>query len=119
MANAAKVKANKATSSFDHSRRGYDTVVPLRGVILRPDRLRRFLQLSLHGPQLISRARVVALREEIRRHDYLYYVKAKPEISDSAYDRLFRELTELEQAHPELVTPIPRPSAWELLPSNP
>ena len=49
-------------------------------------------------------ARVAALREEIRRHDYLYYVKAKPEISDSAYDRLFRELTELEQAHPELVT---------------
>ncbi|HET6679360.1 MAG TPA: NAD-dependent DNA ligase LigA [Nitrospira sp.] len=49
-------------------------------------------------------ARVAALREEIRRHDYLYYVQAKPEISDSAYDRLFRELTELEQAHPELVT---------------
>ena len=49
-------------------------------------------------------ARVAALRQEIRRHDYLYYVQAKPEISDSAYDRLFRELTELEQAHPELVT---------------
>ncbi|HEU4500068.1 MAG TPA: NAD-dependent DNA ligase LigA [Nitrospira sp.] len=49
-------------------------------------------------------ARVAALREEIRRHDYLYYVQAKPQISDSAYDRLFRELTELEQAHPELVT---------------
>ena len=50
-------------------------------------------------------ARLVALRDEIRRHDYLYYVKAKPEISDSAYDRLFRELSELERAHPELVTP--------------
>ena len=49
-------------------------------------------------------ARVAALRQEIRRHDYLYYVQANPEISDSAYDRLFRELTELEQAHPELVT---------------
>jgi DNA ligase (NAD+) len=49
-------------------------------------------------------ARVAALREEIRRHDYLYYVQAKPEISDSTYDRLFRELAELEQAHPELVT---------------
>ncbi|MDF2757085.1 MAG: ligA, partial [Nitrospira sp.] len=34
-------------------------------------------------------ARVAALREEIRRHDYLNYVQAKPEISDSAYDRLF------------------------------
>ena len=47
----------------------------------------------------------MALREAIRRHDYLYYVKAKPEISDSAYDELFRELTTLEKAHPELVTP--------------
>ena len=50
-------------------------------------------------------ARLVALRDEIRRHDYLYYVKAKPEISDSAYDRLFRELAELERTHPDLVTP--------------
>jgi len=49
-------------------------------------------------------ARLIALRDEIRRHDYLYYVKARPEISDSQYDRLFRELIELEQAHPELVT---------------
>ncbi|THJ24643.1 MAG: NAD-dependent DNA ligase LigA [Nitrospira sp. CG24E] len=50
-------------------------------------------------------ARLIALRDEIRRHDYLYYVKDRPEISDSQYDRLFRELVELEQAHPELVTP--------------
>jgi len=49
-------------------------------------------------------ARLIALRDQIRRHDYLYYVKASPEISDSQYDRLFRELIELEQAHPELVT---------------
>jgi DNA ligase (NAD+) len=50
-------------------------------------------------------ARLIALRDEIRRHDYLYYVRDRPEISDSQYDRLFRELVELEQAHPELVTP--------------
>ena len=50
-------------------------------------------------------ARLIALRNEIRHHDYLYYVKDRPEISDSQYDRLFRELVELEQAHPELVTP--------------
>jgi len=50
-------------------------------------------------------AKLIALRNEIRRHDYLYYVKDRPEISDSQYDRLFRDLAELEQAHPELVTP--------------
>ncbi len=50
-------------------------------------------------------AKLIALRDEIRRHDYLYYVKDRPEVSDSQYDLLFRELLELEQAHPELVTP--------------
>lgn len=45
------------------------------------------------------------LRAEIRRHDYLYYVKDRPEISDAAYDKLYRELVELEEAHPNLVTP--------------
>ena len=49
--------------------------------------------------------RVDALRNEIRRHDYLYYVKNRPEISDQEYDRLFRELTDLETAHPDLITP--------------
>ena len=50
-------------------------------------------------------ARLISLRNEIRRHDYLYYVRARPEISDAAYDRLFRELVEFEEAHPDLVTP--------------
>ena len=50
-------------------------------------------------------ARLIALRDEIRRHDYLYYVKDRPAISDFQYDCLFRELVELEQAHLELVTP--------------
>jgi len=48
---------------------------------------------------------VKTLRDEIRRHDNLYYVKDKPEISDTEYDRLFRELIDLEQRHPELITP--------------
>ncbi len=47
---------------------------------------------------------VDALRGEIRRHDYQYYVRAKPEISDAEYDRLFRRLRELEDAYPDLVT---------------
>jgi len=49
--------------------------------------------------------RIEALRTEIERHNYLYYVKAAPEITDSDYDKLYRQLVELENAHPELVTP--------------
>jgi DNA ligase (NAD+) len=50
-------------------------------------------------------ARVSALREEIRRHEHLYYVLAKPEISDLEFDRLMHELRDLEEAHPELLAP--------------
>ena len=49
--------------------------------------------------------RLAALRAEIRRHDRLYYVDNAPEISDRRYDLLYRELVDLEAAHPELVTP--------------
>jgi DNA ligase (NAD+) len=49
--------------------------------------------------------RIETLREAIRRHDYLYHVLGEPEISDAAYDALFRELRSLEEAHPASVTP--------------
>ncbi len=49
--------------------------------------------------------RVRELRDLIRHHDYRYYVLDGPEISDTEYDRLFRQLEDLEAAHPELVTP--------------
>jgi DNA ligase (NAD+) len=49
--------------------------------------------------------RIEKLREEIRHHDRLYYVEARPEISDRAYDRLMEELEALEAKHPDLVTP--------------
>lgn len=49
--------------------------------------------------------RIQRLREEIRKHDYLYYVENNPIISDREYDRLMDELKALETAHPELVTP--------------
>lgn len=45
------------------------------------------------------------LREEIRRHDYLYYVLAKPEISDYEYDMLMKRLEELERKFPRFITP--------------
>ena len=50
-------------------------------------------------------ARIGELRQKIEYHNYLYYVKDDPEISDSEYDRMFRELSELERAHPELASP--------------
>lgn len=49
--------------------------------------------------------RVAALRDEIRRHDHLYYVRDAPEVADEAYDALFAELRALEEKHPALVTP--------------
>ena len=49
-------------------------------------------------------ARIDELRQEIRRHDYLYYVLNRPEASDAEYDALLRELRALEDAHPALVT---------------
>ncbi len=52
-----------------------------------------------------AQRRLRALRAEIRHHDYLYYVKDTPEVSDEAYDTLFRELRQLEERFPELATP--------------
>ena len=46
--------------------------------------------------------RINELREQIRRHDYRYYVLDDPEISDARYDALMRELRDLEDAHPAL-----------------
>jgi DNA ligase (NAD+) len=45
------------------------------------------------------------LREDIRHHEYLYYVADEPEISDAAFDRKMNRLKEIEGEHPELVTP--------------
>ena len=45
------------------------------------------------------------LREQIRKHDNLYYVQAEPEISDLQYDRLLSELTDWEVRFPSLITP--------------
>ncbi|MBI2678294.1 MAG: NAD-dependent DNA ligase LigA [Candidatus Koribacter versatilis] len=48
--------------------------------------------------------RVERLREEIRRHEHLYYVLDAPKMSDAEFDRLMQELKRLEAEHPELVT---------------
>ncbi|UCB54401.1 MAG: NAD-dependent DNA ligase LigA [Thiotrichales bacterium] len=54
--------------------------------------------------QKIDGLRITKLREQLNRHSYLYYVLDSPEIPDSEYDRLYRELQQLEQKYPELIT---------------
>ena len=49
--------------------------------------------------------KIESLREKIRHHEYLYYVVDNPEISDTDFDKLMRQLKDLEAEHPELVTP--------------
>src|SRR2546427_12141580 len=49
--------------------------------------------------------RLEQLRDEIRKHDRLYYDEATPTISDREYDRLYKELVDLETQFPDLVTP--------------
>ncbi|MDE6839586.1 MAG: NAD-dependent DNA ligase LigA, partial [Oscillospiraceae bacterium] len=50
-------------------------------------------------------AQAAQLRRTLNEHNYSYYVLDAPTISDFEYDRMLRELEELEGAHPELVTP--------------
>src|SRR5690606_38167899 len=60
-------------------------------------------RLAMLPREAIERAE--QLRELIHYHNYRYFVLDDPEISDAEYDRLMRELEELEAAYPELVTP--------------
>ncbi|HEY3156809.1 MAG TPA: NAD-dependent DNA ligase LigA [Candidatus Eisenbacteria bacterium] len=48
---------------------------------------------------------IESLRRKIERHDHLYHVLGEPEISDREYDKLLRELNDLEEAHPEYRDP--------------
>src|SRR5271168_1598677 len=49
--------------------------------------------------------KIEALREKIRHHEYLYYVLDQPEVDDAEFDKLMRQLKDLEAEHPELITP--------------
>jgi DNA ligase (NAD+) len=48
--------------------------------------------------------RLQALRDELRQHNYRYYVLNQPSVSDYEYDQLLRELQRLESEHPDLIT---------------
>lgn len=60
---------------------------------------------SSHSEHEKAESWLQELRKQIRHHDYLYYVQSRPEISDAEYDRLFKELQELEGQHPNQITP--------------
>ncbi len=49
--------------------------------------------------------KIESLREKIRHHEYLYYVLDQPEVSDAEFDKLMRQLKDLEAEHPKLITP--------------
>lgn len=59
--------------------------------------------MSAASPTAVKRA--AELREHLARAQYEYYVLDRPALSDTEYDRLFRELQRLEDAHPDLLTP--------------
>src|SRR5579875_3375620 len=56
-------------------------------------------------PNAAAEKQIEALRDELRRHEHLYYVLDSPEITDTEYDALMNRLKKLESEHPELVTP--------------
>jgi DNA ligase (NAD+) len=53
----------------------------------------------------VAAVRAQELREQLNYHSYRYYVLDSPEVSDAEYDRLFRELSDIEAAYPSLITP--------------
>nr|MBC8481209.1 NAD-dependent DNA ligase LigA [Planctomycetota bacterium] len=52
-----------------------------------------------------ARQIIEELRDQIRRHDYLYYVLNQPQITDQQYDQLFTRLKKIESEYPELIAP--------------
>ena len=56
-------------------------------------------------PDIKIKQRLDSLREEINAHNYSYYVLDNPEVPDSEYDRLLRELGNIEEQNPNLITP--------------
>ncbi len=85
----------------------------IKRVIKRVNRIKRplviaILLLTVSAAAMdreAARERITALGSEITRHNYLYYVLGKPEISKREYDRLFDELLDLEKRFPDLVSP--------------
>ena len=58
-------------------------------------------------------AKIKALRDELERHNYNYYVLSAPTISDFEFDKMMKELQELEAAHPEFRSRFPDSASGE------
>lgn len=69
------------------------------------DELDLFASISQETPPNSPAERMVQLANELDRHNALYYQEAQPEVSDSEYDSLYRELENLEKSHPQFVDP--------------
>jgi DNA ligase (NAD+) len=68
----------------------------------------RYVAIGLYNKQRMpedAKQEIGALRETLRRHEYLYYVQDAPEVSDAEYDQLMNRLRELESRRPDLITP--------------
>lgn len=83
-----------------------------------PEQPSLFDHLSLddsEDEQVVAQRRATALRNEIDHYSYLYYALDAPKISDAAFDSLMRELQDLEERYPELITsnsPTQRVGSW-------
>src|SRR5208283_1109103 len=55
--------------------------------------------------ELTPAQQIEALREDLRRHEHLYYVLDAPEVTDAEYDLRMNRLRALESGNPELITP--------------
>src|SRR5580700_10346602 len=101
-----RTRARASTSSIKNSRRirrGVSTIclASIRlFVILYPT-----IICAMASPGKDVEKKIEALREKIRHHEYLYYVADNPEISDLEFDKLMRQLKDLEAEHPDLITP--------------
>lgn len=92
--------AKKTETTHKHVELAAFTDNELKHELYRRTQLGRLAMAKLNA----AKRQINKLRADIALHDRLYYVEAKPRISDAAYDELMQELIQLESQHPELVT---------------
>jgi DNA ligase (NAD+) len=73
---------------------------------------------AAEAPDADLRRRWQELADEVREHQFRYYVRDAPIISDAEFDKLLRELQALEDEHPELRT-LTRQRSWSAAPDSP